>query len=179
MKIGITGLPGVGKTETLLRVVEKLEEMEYRVGGMVTECIMKKGCRVGFNVRNWCTDECAVMSHIDIDSKIRIGKYGVNLDALESIGACAIEGAVNDSDVIIIDEVGKMEVECDSFVKAVKNALDTDKSLIMTLHKKSRNPLLQDIRRRDDVRILEVTPVNRNLLPYKIIKLFEEERRIG
>jgi nucleoside-triphosphatase len=44
----------------------------------------------------------------------------------------------------------------------------------MTLHKKSRNPLLQDIRRRDDVRILEVTPVNKNLLPYKIEKILKD-----
>jgi len=67
--------------------------------------------------------------------------------------------------------VGKLEVESDMFVSAVKAALDTDKPMILTLHKKSRNPLLQDIRRRDDVRILEVTPVNRSLLPYKIIRL--------
>ena len=47
--------------------------------------------------------------------------------------------------------------------------------MILTLHKKSRNPLLQDIRRRDDVRILEVTPTNRNLLPYKIVRLMNGE----
>ena len=41
----------------------------------------------------------------------------------------------------------------------------------MTLHKKSRNPLLQDIRRRDELRLLEVTPVNKNLLAFKIVHL--------
>jgi nucleoside-triphosphatase len=45
---------------------------------------------------------------------------------------------------------------------------------LLTLHKKSRHPLLQDIRRRDDGRILEVTPVNRALLPYKILKLIQQ-----
>ncbi len=68
-----------------------------------------------------------------------------------------------------------MEVESPTFINAVKNALESDKPLILTLHKKSRNPLLQDIRRRDDVRILEVTPVNRNILPYKIVKLMKGE----
>ncbi|MCG2825813.1 MAG: nucleotide kinase, partial [Thermoplasmatales archaeon] len=61
------------------------------------------------------------------------------------------------------------------FVQVVKKALETNKSIILTLHKKSRNPLLQDIRRRDDVRILEVTPINRSLLPYKIMKLMRGE----
>ncbi|MEE9151820.1 MAG: nucleoside-triphosphatase, partial [Thermoplasmata archaeon] len=85
----------------------------------------------------------------------------------------AIENANKDCDIIIIDEVGKMEVESERFVEVVKKVLEEDKPLILTLHKKSRNPLLQDIRRRDDVRILEVTPINRNLLPYKIIKLMK------
>ena len=46
---------------------------------------------------------------------------------------------------------------------------------MVTLHKKSRSPLLQDVRRRDDIRILEVTPVNRNFLPYKIEKIMAEK----
>jgi nucleoside-triphosphatase len=80
-----------------------------------------------------------------------------------------------EADVIVIDEVGKLEVESKKFVEAVKEALEADKPLLLTLHKKSRNPLLQDIRRRDDVRILEVTPINKNILPYKIIPLIKEE----
>jgi len=52
--------------------------------------------------------------------------------------------------------------------------LEYDMPTLLTLHKKSRHPLLQDIRRRDDGRILEVTPVNRALLPYKILKLILE-----
>jgi nucleoside-triphosphatase len=86
-----------------------------------------------------------------------------------------LETACAESDVIVIDEVGKIEVESEKFVNAVKAALDVEKPILLTLHKKSRNPLLQDIRRRDDVRILEVTPINRNLLPYKIMKLMKGE----
>ncbi|HLE96006.1 MAG TPA: nucleoside-triphosphatase [Candidatus Thermoplasmatota archaeon] len=66
-------------------------------------------------------------------------------------------------------------MESDRFCLSVKAALDTPKPMIMTLHKKSRNPLLQDIRRRDDIRILEVTKINRNLLPYKVEKLLDGE----
>jgi nucleoside-triphosphatase len=87
----------------------------------------------------------------------------------------AIRNACETCDLIIIDEVGKVEVESQAFVDVVKEALEFDKPMIITLHKKSRNPLLQDIRRRDDVRILEVTPTNRNILPYKIVKLMNGE----
>jgi len=96
---------------------------------------------------------------------------------LEKIGVSAVEKAINDEDVdiIIIDEIGKMEMLSEKFCEVVIDALDSDKPILVTLHKKSRTPLLQDIRRRDDIRILEVTAVNRNLLPYKIEKIMAEK----
>jgi nucleoside-triphosphatase len=173
IKIGITGLPNAGKTQALIKVIEMLEEGDMKVGGMITEPISKNNRRVGFYVMDWMSKQKDILAHIEFESKITVGRYKVNIDALENIGVHAIEEAIENSDVIIIDEVGRMEVESEKFVDIVKKVLEEDKPLILTLHKKSRNPLLQDIRRRDDVRILEVTPINRNLLPYKIIKLMK------
>ncbi len=176
LKIGITGLPSVGKTQTLLKIIEKLESKETIVGGMVTESIEDEGQRLGFKLVNWLTKEEGILAHVDFAAaKVKVGDYGVDIDALEAIGVPAIEEAIREAEVIVIDEVGKMEMESARFCAAVKAALDCDKPMIMTLHKKSRNPLLQDIRRRDDIRILEVTRINRNLLPYKIEKLLEGE----
>ncbi len=175
VKIGITGLPRAGKTQALIKVIEMLEEEEEIVGGMITEPIIKDNIRVGFWVMDWATKERKVFAHIDFKSRITVGRYGIDLDVLEEVGVKALEHAIDEAEIIVIDEVGKMEVESKRFGDAVKRALEIDKPLILTLHKKSRNPLLQDIRRRDDVRILEVTPINRNLLPYKIIKLLRGE----
>lgn len=175
MKIGITGLPGAGKTHALLKVIEMLEAEELKVGGMITQPIIEDKKRTGFHVIDWETKEKAVLAHVDIQSKFMVGKFGVDLNALEEVGVESLRRACQESDVIVIDEVGRMEVESPSFVSTVKEALEVEKPIILTLHKKSRNPLLQDIRRRDDVRILEVTPINRNLLPYKIMKLMKGE----
>ena len=175
IKVGITGLPGAGKTQALIKVIEMLEEESLVVGGMVTEPIVENSKRVGFYVMDWKSKRKAVFAHIETESKFYVGKYGVNLESLDTVGVEALNDATKNADVIVIDEVGKMEVETEKFVKAVKDAMEVDKPIILTLHKKSRNPLLQDIRRRDDVRILEVTPINRNLLPYKIIKLMKGE----
>lgn len=175
IKVGITGLPGSGKTQALMKVVEMLEQEKYKVGGMITEPIMEKNRRMGFYVVDWASKNRAVLAHVSVKSKFTVGKYGVDLSSLDTIGVHALNCACRDADVIVVDEVGKMEVESEKFVSAVKEAMETDKPMILTLHKKSRNPLLQDIRRRDDVRILEVTPINRNLLPYKIIKLMKGE----
>lgn len=182
-KIGITGLPSVGKTATLVRIVEKLEEDEFRVGGMLTKSVYdpNTGRKVGFTVLDWKSRQEGVFAHVDFETKFKAeteeGVFCVNVDLLESIGVKAIENSIKDEtvDIIIIDEVGKMAMHSERFNKVVIEALDNPKPVIMTLHKKSRNPLLQDIRRRDDVRILEVTAVNKNLLPYKIEKILKDK----
>lgn len=175
VKIGITGLPESGKTFTLLKIIEMLDDENTIIGGMITKPIFKKDKKVGFEIVNWMTKETAQLAEHDPEKATTEDGFLVDKDVLEDLGVKAIDQASNEADIIIIDEVGKLEVESEVFVAAVKNALETDKPLILTLHKKSRNPLLQDIRRRDDVRILEVTPVNRNLLPYKIMRLMSGE----
>jgi nucleoside-triphosphatase len=175
IKIGITGLPGAGKTKTLLRVIEMLRGEELKIGGMINEPIMDGRRKVGFSVRDIVSNDSQVFAHIDIESRITEGKMGVDLQKFESIAVPAMKTACETCDIIVIDEVGKVEVESQAFIDTVKSVLDAGKPMILTLHKKSRNPLLQDIRRRDDVRILEVTPTNRNLLPHKVIRLMNGE----
>jgi len=176
-KIGITGMPGVGKTSTLRKIIKSLEDHGYVVDGIITEPVLKKKKRIGFYVKNWTTGEKEVFAHKDFDFRESVGDYGVDIEALEKIALPAIEKAITDENVniIIIDEIGKMEMLSEKFCDMVIEALDSDKPIMVTLHKKSRTPLLQDVRRRDDMRILEVTPVNRNLLPYKIEKIMEEK----
>jgi len=173
----VTGMPSVGKTDTLLKIISSLEDHGYVVQGMITEPIIEKKKRVGFYVTDWQTKEREVFAHVDFEIKEKVGKYGVDITALEKVGVPAIEKAILDPEVniIVIDEIGKMEMLSEKFCEMVIEAMDSDKPIMVTLHKKSRTPLLQDVRRRDDIRILEVTPVNRNLLPYKIEKIMEEK----
>lgn len=176
LKIGITGLPGAGKTLTLINIIRMLQEKGYTIGGMINEPVMDGRHRVGFTVRDIMTGECIVFAHNDIESRICVGKMGIDISKLEEVGVKAIKNACAECDIVVIDEVGKMEVESPAFVEAVKEAMGMKKPMILTLHKKSRNPLLQDIRRRDDVRILEVNPTNRGLLSYKIVRLVSGEK---
>ena len=187
-KIGITGLPRSGKTAVLAKVLEMIiderrGEIDARggnsssieiIGGMKTEPILDGSERVGFKVIDIKTGAEAIMAHKNIDSRLRVLGYGIDTDALESVALPAIEFAKDYCEVIVIDEIGIFAVESEDFVNMVRAALEVDKPTVLALHKKSRHPLLQDIRRRDDARILEVTPVNRALLPYKIHKLMRE-----
>ena len=185
-KIGITGLPRSGKSAVMEKVLSMLKEERERelsarnlsdteiIGGICTEPILENGERLGYKIRNLVTGDEGEIAHKSIDSRLRVLGYGLNTAELERVAIPAIQHAIDNCEVIVIDEIGKFAVESEAFVNAVRNALEIDKPTLLTLHKKSRHPLLQDIRRRDDGRILEVTPVNRALLPYKIHKLMRE-----
>src|SRR3989304_4922230 len=123
LKIGITGLPGAGKTYALMKVIEMLESDGLKVGGMITEPIVKKNRREGFYVMDWATKERRVFASKDIDSKIAVGRYGVDVMALEEVGVRALTYATANSDVIVIDEVGKVEGEGPGVIPAVQGAL--------------------------------------------------------
>ena len=65
-KIGITGMPGVGKTDTLIKIIKSLEEHGYVVEGMITEPIIEKKKRVGFYVTDWQTKEKPGRVRVDL-----------------------------------------------------------------------------------------------------------------
>jgi len=186
-KIGITGLPRSGKSAVLDKVVSmiiderKADPRAQRrgvaaniIGGMRTEAIIENGERVGYACVDILSGDRGVMAHREIDSRNRILGFGIDPSELDRVAVTAIQNAIGNCEILVIDEVGKFSVESEGFVAAVREALEYDMPTLLTLHKKSRHPLLQDIRRRDDGRILEVTPVNRALLPYKILKLILE-----
>ena len=186
-KIGITGLPRSGKSAVLDKVVSMVIEERKAdsrgrrrgvaaniIGGMRTEAIIEDGERVGYACVDILSGDRGVMAHREIDSRNRILGFGINPSELDKVAVPAIQNAIGNCEILVIDEVGKFSVEREGVVAAVREALEYDMPTLLTLHKKSRHPLLQDIRRRDDGRILEVTPVNRALLPYKILKLILE-----
>src|SRR2546427_13219196 len=92
LKIGITGLPGAGKTYCLLKVIEMLEGDGLEVGGMITEPIVKRNRREGFYVMDWATKEKRVFAHRESTSKTMVGRYGVDINAREGAGAYALRG---------------------------------------------------------------------------------------
>jgi len=186
-KIGITGLPRSGKSAVLQKVIDMISSgegggrrkrgpnpPEFLIGGMRTESIIEEGERVGFACVNILNGDRGIMAHKEIDSRNRVLGFGIDPTEIDRVAVPAILNSVGNCEILVIDEVGKFTVESEDFVKAVRYALQNDLPTLLTLHKKSRHPLLQDIRRRDDARILEVTPVNRALLPYKINKLIRD-----
>ncbi len=185
-KISITGLPGAGKTATILRVAEMVKE-NFTIGGYTTHPLMEETkvvhgfgtateqVRVAIRMVAFDNQEEAIVARKDLDTKFKIQELGVDLEALEEIAVPAMRRAMENCDLILIDEVGKLGSDSKLYADTLKELLDMNVSMLLTMHKRSRNPLLQDLRRRDDIRVLEVTPINAGLLPHKIVRILRGE----
>ncbi len=166
----ITGSPGTGKTSVLLKIIEVLKARDYSVGGMVSREVRTRGARVGFEILDLSNSRRGWLAHVNQKHGPRIGKYRVNLEDLNSIGAEAIANAVKNADVVAIDEIGPMELYSERFKKAVKRAIESRKLVIGTIHWKVRGRLIGEVRGREDAEIFNVMGENREYLPRMIIE---------
>jgi nucleoside-triphosphatase len=160
----LTGRPGVGKTCVLLRAVDILKAEGYEIGGMVSREIRERGSRVGFEIVDFGTGRKGWLSHINQPIGPQVGKYRVNLSDLNTIGASSILNAMKNADIIVVDEIGPMELFSSDFREAVINALDSNKMMICTIHYRALDPLINTIKAREDAQIFEVTHENRKNL---------------
>ncbi|GAB4305020.1 MAG: NTPase [Candidatus Bipolaricaulota bacterium] len=143
MKIAITGDPGSGKSTLVRRVVERAPLF---AGGMVTAEIRKCGRRVGFSVCDLSTGAEGILAHLHLAAGPSFGRYRLNLRDLDEIGVRAIERAIEDAQLVVVDEVGPMELRSPRFVRAVERALQEAQHLLLTVHRASNHPLAYTIR---------------------------------
>lgn len=162
----LTGRPGVGKT-TCLRTV--LDLLRVPAGGFVTEELRERGKRVGFRLET-VDGRQATLAHADRHGGPRVGRYGVNLEALERVGVPAIRGAVRRGHLVVIDEIGKMEMASPAFRSALEEVLAAPVVVVGTILK-SRHPWADRIKAHPAVALVEVTTANRESLPDRLAGL--------
>jgi len=177
--IFITGSPGIGKTTVLLRTVEALKNMGFRVGGMLSREVREGGTRVGFEIVDFETERRGWLAHVNQPDGPLVSKYRVNLRDLETIGAVSIRNAVAKAQIVIVDEIGPMELFSQAFIEAVVQAINSDKPVLGVIHHRARNPLIDSVKTREDAEIIEVTYGNRghihNFLINKVNQFLKEK----
>jgi nucleoside-triphosphatase len=160
----LTGNPGVGKTTIMLKVVEGLRATGYSVGGMISREVRSYGIRVGFEVLDLGDGRHGWLAHMNQPGGPRIGKYSVNVNDLDNVGAEAIVKAVEGSDVICVDEIGPMELFSEKFREAVRRAVESEKLVMGIVHWRARDRLIDEVKARGDAEIIVVSIENRGKL---------------
>ena len=153
----LAGQPGVGKTTTIKKI---LEYVKIFAGGFYTQEIRLGGGRIGFEIVT-LKGEKAPLANRNVRSKHVVGDYGVILENIEKVAVKSLIDALKENKLIVIDEIGKMELLSEEFKKITLSCLDSDKIVLATVTE-AKIPFVDGILKRNDADIFQITTKNRN-----------------
>ena len=165
----VTGLPGCGKTTLIRRAVT---ELGIPAAGFYTEEVRSAGRREGFALVT-LDGRRATLASVRIRGPHRVSKYGVDVQALESVGLPALEEATAGAKLLVVDEIGKMELFSQRFREAVLRALDAGGPVLATIML-SRHPFADALKARNDVRLIRLTPETRERALGEVVAALRE-----
>ena len=148
----LTGKPGTGKTSL---IKEAVAELEGRAGGFYTEEIRSQGTRLGFKLVTLDGHE-AILAHTDFNKRFQVGKYGVDVESLDRVGVSALRKAAEQCDLVVVDEIGKMELFSADFREAVLEIIGGGKRVLGTIMLHA-NPWADAIKQQPQVILVTVT----------------------
>jgi nucleoside-triphosphatase len=163
----LTGTPGSGKTTLIHNVLSKLS---IPAGGFYTQEIRQAGVRLGFEIVT-LDGKRGVLAHVDIHSRQRVGKYGVDIDALDRLAVPAVLNAAAQGWLVVIDEIGPMEILSASFRLVVLAALDSQAPVLASIVQRS-TPFTDQVKAMPGVILLEVRRENRQVLVKQVLNSY-------
>jgi nucleoside-triphosphatase len=156
----VTGPPGVGKSALASKVVLRLMSAGVIVGGCTTPEKKVRGVRVGFVIKNLTDGTVGELATTEGGLGPKVGKYRVSLQGLSDVGARALDAAAERAELILIDELGPLELVSPEFRRAALRCLESGKPMLVVLHERLDDDLLNRIREEASATYL-VTPENR------------------
>ena len=142
----VTGPPGVGKSTAVSKVILGLKSAGVIVGGCTTVERRSAGARVGFGIRDLTSGRTGELASVSAKVGPRVGRYRVNLTDLTKIGAAGIDGAVDGSELIAVDEVGPMELVSPEFRRAIRRAMASGKPILAVVHERMEDDILNELK---------------------------------
>ncbi len=164
MKVLLSGQPRVGKSKLVRRLAE---EYPGNAGGVVvSEILGAHGRRCGFELQAvWsgpgqplAVVEQATLARDDWWMPLRVGRYYLDPTAMD-VAVRALDAAMHEGGLVLIDEIGPLQIAVPAFRDAVLRCLDGRGHLLGTVSR-AEDPFLEEIRRRPGVRLIEVTRAN-------------------
>ena len=157
----ITGRPGVGKTTVMRGLSEHLAHLA--LAGFYTDEIRQGSRRQGFRAVTFGGGE-TVLAHVAFRARPRVGRYRVNIAGFEELILPELD---RPADLLLIDEIGKMECFSSAFVSRVRELLDGSTPVAATVAM-AGGGFIGEVKSRADVEIVVVTRDNRDHLPRQL-----------
>ena len=155
-KILLTGLPRCGKTTAVMKIIANLDC--ERIAGFYTQEIRQNGVRKGFSWRR-LDGVTGTLAHINIKNTFRVGKYGVDVAGFEKSVVPILDIEKTDTQLFVIDEIGKMECFSKEFVAAIRRLFKSDRSVLATVALKGTG-LISEVKNDPNTNLFNLTRHN-------------------
>jgi len=156
----ITGAIGEGKTTQVRKLVEQLKAGNVSVMGIYSPRIMVDGQTAGYDVVD--VDSGLRVPFLRVDSKSeskKIGRYSINPAAIEA-GLKSLSAAMDSNpDVIVADEIGKMELGNEGWFEKIDGMLKGSSILVFAV----RDSFVEEIVNKFEMKDYSVMPVSEHL----------------
>ncbi len=172
-KILITGPPRCGKSTLISKLIEYfIKEKNYIIYGFLTPEVRKGQERLGFDIVDINTKKSYQLARVgNIKSKYHVGKYKVFIEEFDKYLENLVDIEQKKINLIIIDEIGKMELYSEKFQMLIKKLFLSKKSIIATIGTKLHHPIQQILINLPSVELLTLNRQNYQLIFDNVISL--------
>jgi len=135
----VSGVPKCGKTTMITDLVSELKKKGFRVAGFISPEHKSRGTRDSFYVQDVETGEKSLLASVELPSP-KVSKYGVAVKSFESVALPALRKAKNNGcDVIVIDEIGPMEMHSSKFGDLLFDLFEEKIPVVAAIHREFVN----------------------------------------
>jgi len=107
------------------------------------------------------------LSHINGKSSSKVGKYKVDVQSFKSLALPELEGKC---DILLIDELGKIESFAEEFIEKMKQVLLKKERLIVGTVALKGNEVIEEMKEVTGVEVISVTKANRDDMSEEVLK---------
>lgn len=154
----VTGKPRIGKTTTIKKLIHEIET--DNCGGFYTEEMTNSKDRVGFRCVS-VHGESVEIANVESSSKTRIGRYGVDIEIFENFAINVLQDALSSKKIIVIDEIGFMQMLSTSFRKMVLDIV-SDNHIVLGTVPIDSHPEIDKIKHSKRVEVISLNQGNHN-----------------
>ncbi len=154
----LTGAPGTGKTS----LIRKLSEIfkEFNPTGFYTAEVVEDGAKSGILVFNLQGDG-RVLAGTNLKSRYVVGRYRIDMKSFENL-LDDVFSPEKKTSLYFVDGIDKVECQSRKFSKLIIELLNSDKPVVASIADKGTG-IISEIKKRDDVKLLDITTDNREL----------------
>ena len=167
-KILITGPPRCGKSTLISKLIDYYRKKNSIIRGFLTPEVKKEGNRIGFDIVDIYSGEKARLARAgNYNTHNRIGKYNVFIEEFEKMISNLNFNKVDERDLIIIDEIGKMELFSQKFQNILRTLFSSDIPILATIGLRITHPIKDFLMNLPKLLLIHLTRQN-------FEKIFEE-----